>query len=184
MGTTHNFDNPAASAVASGDTFPMIDATTGRGKTATVAMAISAVRAVVATAATTLTVTQALHGNRTILLSNATPIIVTLPQATGTGTKYSFVIDVAATATESTIKVANATDVMRGYVFAVTTSTDNAEGFKTSASSDSIQLNGTTKGGVAGDVIEITDVKTGIFSVMAFTAPTGTEVTPFSAAVS
>ena len=45
-------------------------------------------------------------------------------------------------------------------------------------------MNGTTVGGVVGDVYEIIDVKTGVFSVMALIAPTGTEATPFYASVS
>jgi hypothetical protein len=44
-----------------------------------------------------------------------------------------------------------------------------------------VSLNGTTLGGVVGDVVEFIDVKSGVWSVMAFTAPTGTEATPFSA---
>lgn len=35
MGTTHNFDNPAASTLSFGDTIPTISETTGRGATAT-----------------------------------------------------------------------------------------------------------------------------------------------------
>ena len=133
--------------------------------------------------ATTLTITAASHAGRTVTLNNTAPIAVTLPQATGTGSRYRFWVGVVATATASTIKVANATDVMAGYAFCVTTSSDNAEGFKTSASSDTISLNGTTLGGVVGDIIDIEDVKTGVFAVRMFTAPTGTEATPFSASV-
>ncbi len=134
--------------------------------------------------ATTLTVTSAAHAGRLIRLNNTAPIAVTLPQATGTGNTYKFVIGVAATGTSSTIKVANATDVMQGYVFAVTTTSDVAEGFKTSATSDTISINGTTQGGVPGDMIEIQDIATGFFLVRVTSAPTGTEATPFSASVS
>lgn len=138
----------------------------------------------IATTATTLTITKALHNGRTVVINSAAPIAITLPQATGTGSRYRFVIGVVATATAHTIKVANGTDVMTGYSFCVTTSSDNAEGFKTSASSDTITLNGTTQGGVVGDIISIEDIATGIFSVLLHTAPTGTEATPFSASVS
>lgn len=183
MGTTHNFDNPAASSCSLSDTIPTINAGTSRGATATLGQVLSAMSAVVSTTATSLSVTAALHANRTVMINSAAPAVVTLPAATGTGNKYRFVVGVAATATETTIKVANTTDVMRGYVFAVTTSSDNAEAFKTTATSDSIELNGTTKGGVAGDVYELTDVQSGIWSVLGFSAPTGSEATPFDATV-
>ena len=135
------------------------------------------------TTATTLTITQATHGNKTVTVSSAAPIAITLPQATGTGTRYRFVVMVAATGTQHTIKVANATDVMQGYVFALTTSSANVIGYGTSATSDTITLNGTTTGGVAGSMWEIEDIKTGFFRVMGFDAPTGTTATPFSATV-
>lgn len=134
--------------------------------------------------ATTLTVTQAAHGNRVIQLNNTAPIAITLPQATGTGTKYTFYVSAAATGTASTISVANGTDVMQGVAWMLTTGSDNVIGFKTSATSDRISINGTTQGGVAGDKIEIIDVKTGFFRVDAFLSPTGSYATGFSASVS
>src|SRR5690348_6651807 len=60
---------------------------------------------VVDTTATTLTITQATHGNRTVTISSAAPIAITLPQATGTGSVYRFQMQVVATATSHTIKV-------------------------------------------------------------------------------
>lgn len=139
---------------------------------------------VVDTTATTLTVTQATHGNKTVTVSSAAPIAITLPQATGTGSVYKFQIQVVATATSHTIKVANGTDVVQGVSWCLTTSSANVVGYGTSATSDTITLNGTTLGGVVGDIVEITDVKTGFFSVKIFASPTGTTATPFSATVS
>lgn len=143
----------------------------------------SAVAAPVNVTGTTLAVTQAAHGGRTVTVSAAAPIAVTLPQATGAGTSYRFQLQVAATATGHTIKVANATDVMQGVNWALTTASANVVGYGTSATSDTITLNGTTSGGVVGDIIEFIDVKTGFFSVKMFSSPTGTTVTPFSATV-
>lgn len=138
---------------------------------------------VVNTTATTLTITRALHADRMVTINSAAPIAITMPQATGTGARYRFFIGTVATATSHTIKVANATDVMAGYAFCVVTTTTVLDSFKTSATSDTISLNGTTLGGVVGDRIEIIDVATGVFSVLMYTAPTGTEATPFSASV-
>lgn len=138
---------------------------------------------IVNTTATTLTVTRALHDGRIVTISAAAPIAITLPQATGTGARYRFFVAVVATATAHTIKVANATDVMAGFQFTVTTTATNVEGFATSATSDTITLNGTTQGGIVGDQIEIVDMATGVFAVTVLSSSTGTEATPFSASV-
>lgn len=183
MGTTANFDAPDATDFGLTDQFPIKDASTSRAAYATGHYALSGLSEVINTTATTLTITRATHGNRLVTISSAAPIAITLPQATGTGAVYKFQMQVAATGSASTIAVANATDVMQGIAWCLTTSTDNVIGYKTSATSDTISLNGTTKGGVAGDIIEITDAKTGFFSVKMFTAPTGSTATPFSAAV-
>lgn len=184
MGTTDNFDVPAATSVGLTDQIPiMAITTTSRGAYATVNQLISAHGAVVNTTATTLTITQALHGNRVVTVSSASPIAITLPQATGTGVKYRFQFQVAATATQHTIKVANSTDVMQGLVLALTTSSANVIGYGTSATSDTITLNGTTTGGVIGSWWEIQDIKTGFFLVQGFDSPTGATATPFSATV-
>lgn len=168
---------------ASGRTF--LQVATNNGTTVTTQPAeASGTAAIVATTATTLTVTRALHNGRTIVVNSAAPIAITLPQATGSGSKFEFFIGVVATATAHTIKVANGTDVMAGFQFTVTTTATNVEGFVTSATSDTITLNGTTQGGIVGDQIEIKDVATGIFAVKVFSSSTGTEATPFSASVS
>lgn len=186
MSTIYTFQSECpelAEAPAGGDVVLMYDTSAGRTKYVSASNLAGSPPAVVATTATTLAVTAAAHAGRTVVINSTAAIAVTLPQATGTGNKYKFFIGVAATATSHTIKVANATDVMTGYAFCVTTTSDNAEGFKTSATSDTVTLNGTTLGGVVGDTVEIEDVKTGVFSVRVCSAPTGTEATPFSAAV-
>jgi hypothetical protein len=185
MGTTDNFDVPDATDFGLTDQVPIKDASTSRGGYATGGYMLSGLAAAVAVTAgaTTLAVTQATHGNRVVTLANTAPIAVTLPQATGTGAKYTFQLQQAATGTASTIKVANATDVMQGVSWCLTTSSAAVVGYGTTATDDTISLNGTTKGGVAGDIIEITDVKTGFFSVKMFSSPTGTTATPFSATV-
>lgn len=173
---------PASRAAVSGVVSLVVAGISGTTVTTT-QDSVGAIGKIVATTATTLTVTAALHADRTVVVNSAAPIAITLPQALGTGNKYRFFVGVVATGTAHTIKVANATDVLSGYALCVTTTTDNAEGFKTTATDDTISINGTTKGGVVGDVIEIEDVATGVFSVQMRTAPTGTEATPFSATV-
>ena len=185
MGTTDNFDSPDATDFGLSDQVPIKDATTSRAGYATGGYMLSGLSEAVAVTAgaTTLTVTRATHGNRVITLANTAPIAITLPQATGTGAMYTFQLQQAATGTASTIKVANATDVMQGVSWVLTTSSANVIGYATTSADDTISINGTTKGGVAGDIIEIQDVKTGFFAVKIFCQATGTTATPFSATV-
>ncbi len=186
MSTIYTFHQecPALSEPpAATDVFLVYDTSAGTTKRINADYMGGVASAPVATTATSLTITAAAHAGRTVRIDSAAPIGVVLPQATGTGNRYRFVVGVAATGTASTMKVANATDIMRGYSFCVTTSSDNAEGFKTSATSDTISMNGTTLGGVVGDIYEIEDIATGVFSVKCFCAPTGAEATPFSATV-
>ena len=131
----------------------------------------------------TLTCTKDVHAGRTTVISAVAGCAVTLPAATGTGSVYRFVIGSTITSNSTTIKVANATDVMTGRAFVVSDNTAAVLGFATAAASDTITLNGTTLGGLAGDHIEIIDAIAGTFAVRVFTAATGTEATPFSATV-
>ena len=56
--------------------------------------------------------------------------------------------------------------------------------FETAADSDTITLDGSTTGGILGGHIEIQDVASNKFRVLINQAATGSEATPFSAAVS
>ena len=193
MGTTDNFDSPAVSSVGLTDTFPVISAATGRAATATVTQLQTALVAAsltpVNTTATSLSITQATHGNKTITINSAVPIAITMPQATGTGTKYKFVLQVVATATPHTIKVANATDSFSGMYLSLTTTAATVIGFAavdsatTATRSDTMSFNGTTTGGAPGMTVELTDIKTGYFSVTAIDTCVSTTTTPFSAGV-
>ncbi len=133
------------------------------------------------TLATTLSLTAALHAGKTVTVSSTSALAITLPACTGTGDVYQIVLLVAATATAHTIATATpASENYSGAFFALTTSTDNVIGYKTTATDNLITINGTTQGGVIGDKIILVDVKTGLWSVNAFTRPTGSYATPFS----
>lgn len=168
---------------ATNDVLLVYDTSAGTTKRINADYLVGATSTPVDTTATTLTVTASQHAGRTITVSSAAPIAITLPQATGTGNRYRFNIRVAATGTAHTIKVANATDVMSGMVVSHTTSSDAVIAYVATATDDTISLNGTTKGGVVGDWYEIVDIKTGFFQVMGHAAPTGSYATPFSATV-
>ena len=144
--------------------------------------AVLATAPVAATAAT-LSVTQAAHAGRTVTLDRAAGITVTLPAATGTGSVYTFVVITDVTSNSTIIKVADNTDVMTGTAYVLSDASDNVIGFRTAADSDTITLDGSTTGGLRGDIIKLTDIAANLFSVEVLTAATGTEATPFSATV-
>lgn len=135
-------------------------------------------------AGATKTLTSADYG-KTIKLDTAAGSIVTLPAATGSGGRFKFVVSVIATTNSHIVKVANASDTMQGLIFSVDDTSDNAVGFITGATADTITLNRTTTGSVSkGEVIEIEDFATNVWHVKGFISNTGTPATPFSATVS
>ena len=129
------------------------------------------------------TCTRDVHAGRMNVINAAAGCAITLPNATGTGSVYRFMIGTTITSNSTTIKVNNATDVMSGRAYVISDNTAAVLGYATAASDDTITLNGTTLGGYAGDVIEITDAIAGTFLVELHTKATGTEATPFSATV-
>jgi hypothetical protein len=72
---------------------------------------------------------------------------------------------------------------MTGTAYVVSDNAAAVLGYRTAADSDTITLNGTTTGGLKGDIIRIVDVAANLFSVTVMSAATGTEATPFSATV-
>jgi len=137
---------------------------------------------IVAATAATLTITEATHEGKTVTLDRAAGITVTLPAATGGGARYRFYTKTTVTSNNHVVQVVE-NDVMKGTAWATQDAADTAVAFETAADSDTITMNGSTKGGLIGDVIELEDVATDTWSVRCFLQATGTEVTPFSAAV-
>ena len=128
----------------------------------------------------TVTVTRGGYDGRSVLLTQAAPFTVTLPAPVASGMKVQFVFGVAATATSSII-AAPGTAIVEGYIAALTTSSDNVIGWATSATSDKMEFNGTTKGGLPGDWIEFQDLEAGTWHVKGMIKATGSVATPFSA---
>jgi len=133
-----------------------------------------------------LVITQAAHNGMIIVLSKVNGQTITLPAATGSGSIYRFIIGLTITSVGTVIQVANATDEFAGIVYQVDSDTADAlvaypavdaDGF------DTITLDGSTTGGLAGDEFEIVDVAPGLFKVIGHTRGTGAVATPLSAAV-
>jgi hypothetical protein len=55
--------------------------------------------------------------------------------------------------------------------------------FSTLPASDTLTMNGSTTGGLAGSYVQVTDIASGIYLVSAALIGSGTPATPFSAAV-
>lgn len=128
------------------------------------------------TAATTLS--QELHDGQTIYLNNTTGFATTLPVANGTGMKIRIFVAATVSSGSHTV-VTNGSDVMKGFAHLFGDDTSALGGFSTTTAT-TITMDGTTRGGFAGDIIELEDVATAIWSVRMFGHATGTEATPFS----
>jgi hypothetical protein len=135
----------------------------------------------------TLLVTAALHAGKVVQFGKTTGTVVTLPAATGTGHRYTFVIGVAATSNANIIKVANATDVMDGSInIQQDTDVDGTlKAWRADAGDDTMNFAGAAgTGGIVGGRIECIDYKAGFWTCTAWTQSGGaSEVTPFSAGV-
>lgn len=139
----------------------------------------------------TLTATDAItvaeHAGRILLMGEVggdAAATFTLPAATGSGAEFQFIVSVVNTS-NYVIKVADATDTIDGSVILHQDSADTVASFNTASDSDTITLNGTTKGGVSiGDEITLIDIATNQYMVKGVLTASGTEATPFSAAVS
>lgn len=117
-------------------------------------------------------------------LARAAGIAVTLPAATGSGDRYEIYVGTTVTSNTSTIKVANATDIMAGMAVQSLDGGNTVQAWETAADSDTVTMDGSTRGGIKGDRITLIDVASGEWSVQAVLAGTGSEATPFSATVS
>lgn len=139
----------------------------------------------VVTIAGDLTLTELAHSDKVLLLGEVggnAAVAVTLPAATGSGARFKFIVSVVNTSGYS-IKVTG-NDTMDGQILSLQDAADTVVGWETAADSDTITLNGTTTGGVSiGDWVELIDIATDQWAVTGITTSSGTEATPFSAAV-
>lgn len=133
----------------------------------------------------TLSITEVLHEGRDLFVTGTALATYTLPEATGGGARYKFIIGEVNT-NNTVIVVADTTNT--NYIGSVNNLDLDASAqaaFGSPANSDTITLNGTTTGGALGDFIELVDVATDVWMVFGqLQTPTGSNpATPFSAAV-
>lgn len=138
--------------------------------------------------AATVTLSADSHAGKVVTLNRAAGIAVTLPAATGSGLKFELLVGTTVTSNSTTIKVANAADIMVGFAIQAADAGSTSNMWETAATDDTITFNGTTTGGIKGDMVELRDVKldgtNAVWSVKVIGAATGTEISPFSATVS
>lgn len=133
----------------------------------------------------TLALNASTHGGGvTVVASRASGITMTLPKALGLGTEFDIFVGTTITSNNLIIQVADAVDIMSGACIMGQDGADTAVVFETAADSDTITMNGSTKGGIKGDRIKLKSVQAGVWAVQIIASGTGTEATPFSAAVS
>lgn len=124
------------------------------------------------------------HAETLVVLNAAAGLTLTLPAAIGSGALFRFLVGTTVTSNNDIIQVANSVDVMAGVcAMASDDASDVIKAFETVAASDTITMNGSTKAGIKGDYIELTDAAAGLWRVTMTVSGTGTEITPFSAAV-
>lgn len=125
-----------------------------------------------------------IHAGTTVVVDAAAGLTLTLPAAEGLGDEYDIFLLTSVTSNAVVIAVADATDVMAGQAILGQDSADTAVLFETAATSDTITLNGSTKGGLKGCRVRLKDVAPNTWATEVIGAATGTEESPFSADVS
>lgn len=133
--------------------------------------------------AATVTLSREVHSNTLLVVDRAAGVTATLPAATGTGDTYEFWVKTTITSNNFIVQVTG-DDTMTGTCLFLKDSADTVDGFETASDSDTITMNGSTKGGIKGDRVVLKDIATDLWGVSIVGSATGTEATPFSAAVS
>lgn len=133
------------------------------------------------TVTASLTLNEDTHAGNWVNLNAAAGLTVTLPPATGKGAQYKLFVPTTVTSNNYIVQVTT-TDIMQG---GIAMSTDiGGTNLLTAATTDTITMNGSTTGGLKGTWLTFDDVSSGIWALCGFVVTTGTETTPFSAAVS
>lgn len=134
--------------------------------------------------AATLALTEALHDGKIVTVNRAAGATLTLPAATGSGAWFRVVIGTTLTSGSLILNVVG-NDLMKGIIFVLGDDAGAVLAFANGADSDTITLNRTTTGvGTAGEWFEFVDIAADTWHVRGFITASGTEASPFSAAVS
>tara|TARA_S200000501_G_scaffold119215_1_gene112014 strand:- start:123 stop:968 length:846 start_codon:yes stop_codon:yes gene_type:complete len=135
-------------------------------------------------------VTEVEHAGRTLLLGEVggnANVVLTMPDATGSGNIYHFIVSVAmGGSTTYKIQAPDANNTFTGQILYLDEDGTAVTSFPTVAASDTITLNSGTQGGLVGDTLTLIDIAADKYAVsgnMRVSAGAN-PATPFSAAVS
>lgn len=129
--------------------------------------------------AATVTLSADGYGGKRLLLDRAAGVVVTLPEATGSGVQFEVVIKTTVTSNAYDIRCPTSSEFF-GHATLHQDSANTVATFDAADNDDEISMNGTTTGGLRGGRILLTDAYTGHWHVIAEMAATGTEATPFT----
>ena len=138
--------------------------------------AVGSTAVVAITAETTLTYADQV--GRIIEINDADGA-VRLPAITSDTIGATYKFFVGTTASDLDIKT-DGTDKFVGNLVLAAAATSQARGFAPAASNDVISMNGTTTGGIAGSVVEVTAIATAEYLVTGTLLGSGTLATPFA----
>jgi len=144
-----------------------------------VRLASAATRNVALTATTTIDATYS--ADRNLIMNAAVAATFTLPNATGSGNRFRFVVG-AVNTSSYIIKSSRGADLMKGIVFNSNSASAGAtRGWNPAATDDTFTLNGTTTGGSAvGDWAIFEDAGVNLWIVHGMTTANAAPATPFS----
>lgn len=131
----------------------------------------------------TLSLTKEAHSGTVITVNRAAGSTLTLPASAGDGSIFEIFVGTTITSNALIVQVANSSDIMSGVAWQAADGGSTSNAWETGASDDTITMDGSTKGGIKGDRIILKDVSANVWAVSIFGAATGTEASPFSAAV-
>lgn len=134
---------------------------------------------VVTVATTPLAITELAHDGKIIVLTKVDGQAVTLPAATGSGTKLHFIIGTKVASVGTTINTAALDNVLTGNALQLADGGDTVGAYEAAATANGIAFDGSTTGGLKGDSVELIDIAAKTWWVRILSAATGSEATPF-----
>jgi len=140
--------------------------------------------AVVVLAEGTTAITRALHSKQTgkvVALAQAGGILANLPEATGSGDQYEFIITISVTSSDVYKIAADGTDTIQGLFFFLSDTSTTVGAFLAGGTADYVNMDGSTQGGLIGGKLIFTDIADTTWDCQYTGNATGNEATPFVA---
>ena len=176
--------------VATNSDLTLVTNGTGAVTTASQVTLTGSFKRAIHTITATDSITESEHAGRTLLLGEVggnANVVLTMPDATGSGNIYEFIVSVAMTgSTTYKIQAADANNTFSGQIQYLDEDGTASSAFPTVAASDTITLNSGTQGGLIGETVTLIDIAADKYAVKGqMRVSAGADpATPFSAAVS